>query len=127
MTSRLDASFLRMVVVMTGFRPKLMPRVEAALLYMGLTGAEFTAAELPDEITGGNRHVAGAATGALISQGLLTVTGRVKSPNPDAKGRKLDVLRLVSAEKAKTWLRANDFQLPDPNRELQPQKELVFA
>ena len=112
MTSRLDISFLRMVVVMTGFHPKAMRRTEAALLMMGLTGVEFTAAELPDEITDGNRHVAGAATGALISEGLLQVVGRVKSPNPDAKGRKLDVLRLVSVEKAKSWLRVNDFKLP---------------
>jgi hypothetical protein len=111
MTSTLSPSFLRTVVVMTGFKPNLMRRVQAALLMMAMQCEEVTAAQIPPEITEGNRHIAGAATGSLIAEGLLTVIGRVKSPNPDAKGRKLDVVRLVSVEKAKTWLRANGFKL----------------
>jgi len=94
---------------MTAFHPKRQKRCEAALLAIGLKKQDFTAAELPGEVTEGSKHAAGAATGALISSGMVQVVGRVKSPLANAKGRKLDVLRLVSAEKAKTWLRANGF------------------
>ena len=120
MTTKLDPSFLRTVIVMTGFRPKLMARAKAALLMIGLKCEEYTAAELPEEIVAGDRHISGAATGSLISEGLLTVVGRAKSPDPKAKGRKLDVVRLVSKEKAKTWLRVNGFGVPplDQPREL---------
>ena len=113
MTTTLDPSFLRSVVVMTMFSPKRMTRCQAALLMLGLNGGEFTAAALPGELTEGNRHVAGAATGSLVATGLLTVTGRIKSPIENAKGRKLDVLRLASVETAKTWLHANGFTIPE--------------
>ena len=112
-TTTLDPSFLRSVVAITMFKPERMRRCQAALLMFGLAGGEFTAAALPGEITEGNRHVAGAATGSLVATGLLTVTGRIKSPLPNAKGRKLDVLRLTCIETAKTWLRANGFAIPE--------------
>ena len=112
-TTTLDPSFLRAVCVMTMFSPNRMRRCQAALLMLGLDGGEFNATNLPGELTEGNKHVAGAATGSLVATGLLTVTGRVKSPLVSAKGRKLDVLRLTSVETAKTWLRANSFAVPD--------------
>ena len=112
-TTTLEPSFLRSVVLMTMFSPKRMTRCQAALLMLGLNGGEFTAAALPGEITEGNRHVAGAATGSLVATGLITVTGRVKSPLPNAKGRKLDLLRVTCIGTAKTWLRANGFALPE--------------
>lgn len=96
---------------MTAHKPQAMRRAQAALLYLGLQGFEFTAADLPSEVTEGSQHIAGAATGALVAQGLLVVTGRIKSPKPEAKGRKLDVLRLPDDRRAtaKHWLRANGF------------------
>jgi hypothetical protein len=107
-----DASFLRAVVLLTGFKPEPMRRAQAALLLLAMREREFTAADLPGEITNGSRHIAGAATGALISDGLLRVVGRVKSPNPNAKGRKLDLLKLTFAAKAAAWLRANGIAVP---------------
>ena len=125
MTTTLCPQFLRAVVLMTCFRGKAMQSAQAALLLIGLKGHDFTAAELPAEITNGSRHLAGAATGALIAQGLLEVVARVKSPRPEAKGRKLDVLRIPAAkrETAKTWLRANGYV--DDVQEVNGQ--LVFA
>ena len=112
MSTTLDASFLRAVVVMTGFRGHAMKSAQAALLMIGLRGHTFTAADLPGEVTGGSRHVAGAATGALISIGLLECVGRVKSPHENAKGRKLDLLQIPAAKysTARTWLSANGYQ-----------------
>ena len=101
---------------MTMFSPKRMTRCQAGLLMIGLERGEFTAAELPGEVTEGNRHVAGAATGSLVAAGLLTVAGRIKSPLKSAKGRKLDVLRISSVETAKTWLRVNGFSIPSSDQ-----------
>lgn len=100
---------------MVAFKPSAMLRAQSALLLIGLSQPEFTAADLPGEIAG--KHISGAATGALIAEGLLTVCGRVKSPKPNAKGRKLDLLRLTSRELARTWLKANNIQPPaDPHQ-----------
>lgn len=117
MTTTLEPEFLRAVVLLTAFKPDRMVRAQAALLMLGFNAVDFTAAHLPGEITDGNKHVAGAATGSLIAIGLLRVTGREKSPRKDAKGRKLDTLRLVSAEKAKAWLTANGFKAPEFQQE----------
>ena len=45
-TTTLDPSFLRAVVLMTGFKPSPMRNAQAALLAIGLRMAEFTAADL---------------------------------------------------------------------------------
>ena len=111
MTTTLDPSFLRAVCLLVSFKPKAMIRAQAALLLIGLQHPEFTAADLPAEVVV-NKHISGAATGALIAQGLLQVCGRVKSTHPSAKGRKLDLLQLRSRELARAWLRANHIQPP---------------
>lgn len=119
MTTTLDPQFLRAVVLMTGFRPQRMARCQAALLMLGFSGQDYSAADLPAELTEGSRHIAGAATGSLIATGLLKVTRREKSPVASAKGRKLDILQLTSIETAKAWLKANGFQAPDQTQQLQ--------
>jgi hypothetical protein len=110
-TTTLDPQFLRAVVVMSGFKGNAMKAAQAALLLIGLRTYSFTGADLPAEVTQGSKHIAGAATGALIAQGLLEVIGRVKSPNADAKGRKLDLLHMPDAKRstAITWLERNGF------------------
>ena len=115
MSTTLDAQFLRAVVLMTGFRPKRMQRCQAALLMLGLKGVDYSAADLPAEITEGSKHIAGAATGSLIAIGLINVVRREKSPDKRAKGRKLDILRLSNVETAKAWLLANQFEIPETN------------
>ena len=104
---------------MTSFTPHAMLRTQATLLYMALKDVEFSAADIPGEITNGNTHLAGAATGALIAQGLLVVVGRVKSPIASAKGRKLDVLRINpnKRETVRTWLARNGFEAPQTQAE----------
>src|SRR5207244_9380480 len=53
-TTTLDPSFLRAVVLMTGFKPSPMRNAQAALLAIGLRMEEFTAADLPGEVTAGS-------------------------------------------------------------------------
>jgi|JI10StandDraft_1071094.scaffolds.fasta_scaffold596504_2 hypothetical protein len=107
----LSADFLAAIVTMTAFKPRPMLNAEAALLYLGLRGGDFTACELPGEVTGGSKHLPGAATGALIAQGLIEVVGRIKSPKENAKGRKLDLLRIPAEKRqmALLWLRRNGY------------------
>lgn len=115
----LDSQFLRAVVLLCGFKPRRMIGAQAGLLLIGLRGGDFTAADLPAEL--GGKHLSGAATGALISDGLLQVVGRIKSPNVNAKGRKLDVLRMAKPETARAWLLANQIEEPKTeNLEFQP-------
>lgn len=105
---------------MQNFKHQRMVAVEGALIHMALAGGDFTAAELPSEITAGSKHIAGAATGALVSIGLLSVVGRTKSPNLNAKGRKLDLLRLAPDKRgsAVAWLRANELPAPMPGEQM---------
>lgn len=115
MNTHLDPSFLTAVLLMNSFRHRPMVMAQAALLHMALRGEDFDASMLPGEVTQGSKHIAGAATGALISQGLIIVTRRIKSPRPEARGRKLDVLRLAPGKRgtAITWLKANDLPTPE--------------
>lgn len=99
MTTTLDPSFLRAVVLVCTFRGTAMQSAQAALLLIGLNGQTFTAADLPGEVCNGSRHLAGAATGSLIAIGLLEVVGRIKSPRADAKGRKLDLLQITPGKR----------------------------
>jgi hypothetical protein len=112
-STTLDPQFLRAVVLMTGFKPQPMLRAQAALIALAIKFRDFTAADIPGEITNGSKHLAGAATGALVSIGLLKVISRIPSPDPKAKGRKLDLLRLGDGklDAAKAWLRANGFEV----------------
>lgn len=120
MSTTLSPDFLRAVVLMTSFRGPNMRAAQAALLQIGLRGGTFTAADIPAEVTHGSMNLAGAATGALIAQGLIDVVGRVKSPNPNAKGRKLDLLAIPEAKEstAKTWLTRNGFEVIPVQEEL---------
>jgi hypothetical protein len=108
-STTLDPAFLRAVVLLCAFKPSQMVRAQSALLLIGLQQREFTAAELPEEIVQGNKHISGAACGALVSLGLLEVVRRQKSPDPLANGRKLDVFRIPPQHvgRAKAWLKAN--------------------
>ena len=109
----LDTSFLRAIVMITAFKDAPMQNAQAALLLIGLEGGDFMASDLPGEVTNGSKHLAGAATGALVALGLIECVGRVKSPRPEAKGRKLDVWRIPSdkVSTAKCWLARHGYQL----------------
>lgn len=107
MNSTFDPSFLRAIILMTGWRGTEVDRFQAGLLMLGLRGQDFSAADLPAELSNGNVHIAGCATGRLLTLGLIEVVGRVKSPNKNAHGRKLNLLRIPSQKvsAARTWLR----------------------
>jgi hypothetical protein len=118
-TTTLEPSFLRAVVLMASFAPRKMLGAQAALLAIALRRIEFTAADLPaelcvDKFGRPSAHLAGAATGGLIAQGLLDVVRRMKSPDPSAKGRKLDVLRLPPSKEGTilAWFAANGLARP---------------
>ena len=69
---------------------------------------------------GGNVHLAGCATGALVATGMIEVIGRIKSPKPSAKGRRLDLLRLPPENyaKAETFLHRHGVTLRDVQQQL---------
>ena len=107
----LDPSFLRALVIMSGFRGNAMKSAQAGLLMIGLRGGDFSGADLPAELTNGSKHLAGAACGALLAQGLIESVGRIKSPHESAKGRKLNLYRIPAPKwnTARTWLARNGF------------------
>jgi hypothetical protein len=114
MTTTLDPNFLVAVLQISGFKKEKMFPAQAALLHLALLGRDFTAADLPGEVTAGSRHLAGAACGALVAQGYLIAVDRIKSPDPKAKGRRLDVFRLAPGKRGTviTWLSRNSLPVP---------------
>lgn len=119
MSTTLDPAFLLATIHITGFKGAEMRRAQGALLTLAYESVlPVTAAELPGEITNGSKHLAGAATGQLVAQGLLVVVGRVKSPRPEAKGRKFDMLAIPSEKRSTvlTWLEKNGFPKPRPQQ-----------
>lgn len=106
---------------MHSFKGGQMIATKCALLRMAISGLDFTAADVSPSITQGSRHIAGAATGSLIAEGLLVVVDRVKSPLPNAKGRKLDLLRLApgKAPTAKTFLERHGIPCPRPGEQME--------
>jgi hypothetical protein len=114
MQTKFDPSFLAAIVLMTDFKPGDARRVKSALLAMAVNGLDFTAADLPAEIANGDIHIAGAACGALVCERLIVAVDRRKSPDPKAKGRKLNVYRLAMGklETARAWFRAQKLTPP---------------
>lgn len=114
MSTTLEPNFLLAVLRMSEFKREKLLGAKAGLLAMALRGQDFTAADLPADLTEGSKHRAGAATGSLVAMGLLIAVDRVKSTKENAKGRRVDVLRLAPGKKSTviTWFRANDLPLP---------------
>lgn len=96
--TKLSPDFLRAIVLLGDFKQGETRKVKAALLAMAMTADSFTAADLPGEICNGDIHLAGACCGSLLTQGLIESVGRVKSPDPQAKGRKLNLYRLAAGK-----------------------------
>lgn len=114
MKTSLDAQFLKAVALMTDFKAGEMRLVKAALLAFAVNGLDFTAADLPAEVTQGDKHIAGAASGSLVAMGLIRVVDRVKSPDKAAKGRKLNVFRLGlgKLETVRAWFKEQKLTCP---------------
>lgn len=119
MSTTLSPDFLTAALLVTNFKGKKMMSVQAALLTMGLSGQDFTAAQIPSELVGDSKNISGCASGSLVAQGLITVVSRMPSPKLNAKGRKLDVFRIADGkrETAKAWLRVNGFQQVEARQE----------
>ena len=107
----LDPSLLRSIILATNFRGGEMDRAQAALLLIGLQGLDFDAGMLPGEICGDDQHLAGMACASLCAQKLIEAVGRVKSSNPLANGRKVNLWRVPSnkVSTVRTWLRVRGF------------------
>lgn len=115
MSEALSVDFLRAIVVMDAFKGKPLRRAQACLLRVALRHGKVMATDIPAEITNGSVHMAGAACGGLLASNLLVVTGRAKSPNPSAHGRKLNVFAVPEgrASTAEAWFLNNGFDKPD--------------
>ena len=79
------------VLLIVSFKPDEMDRCMSFLLLVALERGTVRADELPGELVGDSKHRSGAACGALVSLGLLRVKERIPSPDPKAKGRRLNV------------------------------------
>jgi len=112
MSTKLDKDFLAAVIMTTGFRRDMMHSACAALLIIGLRGETFSGADLPGELTRGSKTLAGCACGYLAASGLVECVGRIKSPHPDAKGRKVNLLQIPvnKIATARTWLARHGYQ-----------------
>ena len=124
MSTTLSPDFLRAIILTTGFRGEPMHAACAALLIIGLRGQTFSGADLPGELTNGSKTLAGCACGYLTAAGLVECVGRIKSPHPDAKGRKLNLLQIPANKysTARTWLARHGYQ-----DSIQPQQQELFA
>jgi hypothetical protein len=122
-TEKLD--FSRELCLIAGFRGEAFHSVQASMLLIGLRGLDFSAADIPRELTGGDKHVSGLATKGLLKMGLIEKVGYIPSPNKDAKGRPVLCLR-IPADKvstARTWLSRHGYQDSLPAT----QTEMVLA
>ena len=111
MSTTLETSFLRAVLLQVSFKADEMKKAQGALLLIALERGTVMATDIPREIVGDSEHRAGAACGALVSIELLRVKERVKSPDVRAKGRKLNVFAIPYGRRraAMAWLKANEF------------------
>lgn len=115
-----DTSLMREIVLCASFRGELFHSTCAALLMVGLAGDDFTAAILPKEVTQGDIHVSGLATKALIKMGLVEKIGYVASPNKDAKGRPVCLLRIPAnkVSTVRTYLSRHGYSIPSESMQL---------
>lgn len=90
-STTLDAQFLRSVLIQVSFKQDEMDRCMSFLLLVALERGTVRADELPGELVGDSKHRSGAACGALVAMNLLRVKERIPSPDPRAKGRRLNV------------------------------------
>lgn len=106
MSTKLDAEFLRNVVLVASFRGDDLHRAQAALLLIGLQVGEFDAGMLPAELCAGDPHLSGIACGSLAAQRLIECCGRVKSSSPLANGRKVNLWRVPAGREStvRAWL-----------------------
>lgn len=108
--STFSPELLRAICIITGFKSDQFHATQAAMIYLGLRG-NFCAADIPADITRGDTHMAGAATAGLVVLGLIQEVGRIKSPNPNAHGRKLSVFTIPTDKLvlARMWLERQGF------------------
>ena len=118
--STLSREFIIETMHVSAHKGAEMRRAQAVLLTLAIQHPTCTAADLPGELTNGSKSLAGCASGALIAMKLLECVGRVKSPHKDAKGRKLNVLRIKEGRlnAALSWLARNGMPIPHKQFEL---------
>lgn len=109
----MNPELLRAIILKVAFKPEPLRRAQAALLYVALEGSCFTADVLPSEIVGDDTRLAGCATGALATLGLIDRVDRVKSPSKSRNGAWVNRWRLSDAkrEAAMTWLSRQGFSV----------------
>ena len=115
--SRFAPSLLAAIVCAVAFKGKQMERIQASLVMLAMTGQDVCATDVPDDISENDTHLPGMAIGHLIQANVLTVVGRRTSPDPKARRRKLNVLRITNLGIGKAWLHGHGFAMPEPRQE----------
>lgn len=110
-----NPDLLRAITLKVAFKPEPLRRAQAAILYVGLEGCEFTADCLPGEIVAGDTTISGCAVGALATMRLIERTGRCKSPAKSRNGAWVNTWRVEPSKRSTvlTWLERNQFPAPD--------------
>jgi len=110
----MNNDFERACLLAAAFRGDSVRQGQAYLLMIGLSGKEFSGADLPKEIVGDSIHLSGIICGTLQKIGLAEYVSRIVSPHPEAHRRKINSYRIPANKisTAKTWLNINGFSLP---------------
>ncbi len=108
------------------YKHELLTLVMAHIVRRALVQAYVSAGDVPEDIIA-KEHRQGVASNAwnalrsleiieavplgLVDQGRGIFSGRMRNPNPDAKGRWVTVYRLKSRNAAVTWATRNNVRL----------------
>lgn len=115
--SKIDATFMRVIIVKTAFHPDRLRRCQAAIIYAALDHETFTADEcLVGELVGDDTKISGIAFGSMASAKLIKWVDRAKAKSESRNGAYTNVWTLANREKALTWLERNGFAKPDPKQ-----------
>ena len=129
MSNPINHQFWHGILLKLSFKPEKVKRTQAALIYLALTGKDFTADEVPKTIADDNT-TAGCAVrtlaGGRCGLGLLQCVGRIPSPSKARHGAEVKQWRLAPGKRALalTWLERNGFDTPTDEYALE--QELSF-
>ncbi len=122
----ISETFLRGILLKVAFKPEPLRKAQAMLLYVALTGEEFTGDVITRDVSGEDIHLSGCAVATLSKLHLIQYVRRMKSPSKSRNGAFTNVWRLGDgkANLAKEWLKRNSFPVEEPKMK---QAEINFG
>jgi hypothetical protein len=108
--SAINPALMRSILLKIAYKPELMKRTEAAVLYVALSGETFTADVIPGELREDNT-TPGAVISTLARLGLIENRGRCTSPAESRNGSEVRKWRMALGKRSaiEAWLKVNGF------------------